>query len=221
MYTYLLIYGILIIKVILAIVAVVFFMHFFSSTGNLKQMTPLSVIINFLLSAILSGFILDDNVNLLEFMVVVLIYGAIISTLNKLAFYTNFGRRFFVGIPKIIIRNGELDTKKMQKLKISARDLAVAIRKQKIHSIQDIETAQIEPTGELTVVKKGAEKYSIVLIDNGIIDELALKKINHTKKWLYDKIRQKKIKNIDNIFIAQWHQGKLYIVKKGEKSIKR
>jgi len=221
MYTYLLIYGILIIKVILAIVAVVFFMHFFSSTGNLKQMTPLSVIINFLLSAILSGFILDDNVNLLEFMVVVLIYGAIISTLNKLAFYTNFGRRFFVGIPKIIIRNGELDTKKMQKLKISARDLVVAMRKHKIRSLDDIEMAQIEPTGELTIVKKGAEKYSIVLIDNGIIDKMALKKINRTEKWLRQKLREKKITTTDNIFVAQWHQGKLYIVKKGEKSIKR
>jgi len=52
--------------------------------------------------------------------------------------------------------------------------------------------AQIEPTGELTIVKKGAEKYSIVLIDNGIIDRIALKKINRTEKWLRQKLREKR-----------------------------
>ncbi len=216
MYEYLIIYGLMIVKLVLAIVSVVIFMHFFSSSGNLKQSTPLSVIINFLLSAILSGFILNDRINILEFTIVVLIYGGIISALNRLAFYTNFGRRMFVGIPKVLVQNGQLNTKRMQKLKISARDLVVAMRKHKIRSLDDIEMAQIEPTGELTIVKKGAEKYSIVLIDNGIIDHIALKKINRTEKWLRQKLREKKITTTDNIFVAQWHHGKLYIVKKNK-----
>lgn len=79
MYEYLISYGLMIVKLVLAIVSVVIFMHFFSSSGNLKQSTPLSFIINFLLSAILSGFILNDRINILEFTIVVLIYGGIID----------------------------------------------------------------------------------------------------------------------------------------------
>lgn len=204
----------MIIKLIMAIAAAVIFMHLFGSSGSLKQMTPLAVIINFLLSAILSEFILNKGINIPEFILVVLIYGALISILNRLTFYTNFGRSIFIGNPQVIIKDGQLDTEKMQKLKISARDLAVAMRQHKIHSIKEVEMAQIEPNGEMTIVKKGAKSYSVVLVDNGIIDESALQKINRSEKWLKHELREKKIRNIDDIFIAQWYRGKLYVVKK-------
>ena len=168
MHAYVIVYSSMIIKLIMAITAAVIFMHLFGSSGNLKQMTPLSVIINFLLSAILSGFILNKETTILDFTVIVLIYGALITVLNMLSFYTNIGRKIFVGSPQIIIQDGKLDTEKMQKLEISARDLAVAMRQQKIRSLSEVEMAQIEPNGDLTIVKKGAKSYSIVLIDNGI-----------------------------------------------------
>lgn len=213
-YTYLLVYGVMIIKLIMAIVAAVIFMHIFGSTSNLKQMTPLSVIINFLLSAILSGFILNKSINILDFIVVVLIYGALITLLNLWSFYTNLGRRIFVGTPQVIIQDGQLDTEKMQKLKMSARDLASVLRQHKIHSLSEVEMAQIEPSGEMTIVKKGDKSYSIVLVDNGIIDTSALQKIHRSERWLRRELRAKKIRNIDDIFIAQWYRGKLYVVKK-------
>lgn len=214
MQTYIIVYGIMMLKLVIAIIAAVIFMHLFGSSGNLKQMTPLSVIINFLLSAILSSFILNKNIDMLEFLIVVLMYGLLISLLNRLSFYTNIGRRIFIGAPQVIIQNGQLNTEKMQKLKISARDLASAMRQQKIHSIKDVEMAQIEPNGDLTVVKKGAQKYFTVLVDNGIIDESALEKIHRNNKWLRHELRVKKIKDVDDIFLAQWYRGKLYIVKK-------
>ena len=206
----------MILKLIIAITAAVVFMHLFGSSGNLKQMTPLSVIINFLLSAILSAFILNKGVDILEFIIIVLIYGALISILDRLAFSTNFGRRIFVGSPQVIIQNGQLDTEKMEKLKISARDLAVAMRQNKIHSLNEIEMAQIEPSGDFTIVKKGAKQYSFVLIDNGMIDKSALQKIHRNEKWLRHELRMKKIRDINDIFIAQWYNRKLYIVKKNQ-----
>lgn len=206
----------MVIKLIMAIVAAVGFMHLFASNDNLKQMTPLSVIINFILSAILSQFILNKGINILDFIVVIVIYGAIISLLNWLSFYTNFGRDIFVGKSQVIIQSGQLNTEKMQKLKISARDLAVAMRQHNIHSLNEIEMAQIEPNGDLTIVKKGDKNYSVVLVDNGIIDENALKRINKSDKWLRHELRAKNIKDINDVFIAQWYNKKLYVVKKNE-----
>lgn len=208
------IYGIMVIKLVMAIIAAVVFMRLFTPSGTLKNMTPLAVIINFLLSAILSEFILNKGVNISEFIIVILIYGVLISILNRFAFYTDVGHKIFIGDPMVIIQNGQIDVNKMQKLKISARDLAVAMRQHKIHSLRDIEMAQIEPNGELTIVKRGEKKYSVVVIDNGDIDESALEKINRSEKWLRAQLRKKRIRDIENIFIAQWHNGKLKIVKK-------
>lgn len=216
MHAFVITYSIMAIKLIMAIIAAVVFMHLFSASASLKQMTPLSVIINFLLSAILSTFIINKGIDILDFTFVLLIYGAIVSALNWLSFYTDFGRHIFIGVPQVIIQDGKLDTEKMQKLKISARDLAIGMRQHNIHSLNEIEMAQIEPNGDLTIVKKGEKEYSFILIDNGIIDDLALQKIHRTEKWLRRKLREQHIRDIDDIFIAQWYNKKLYVVKKDQ-----
>lgn len=198
----------------MAIFVAVIYLRFFNAAGSLKQMTPLDIIVNFLLSAILSDFILDKHISVLDFVVVVLIYGALLYILNKLTFNTNVGRQIFIGSPRIIIQNGKIDEEMMSRLHISAHDLALAMRVQGVRSIKDIEMAQIEPNGDFTIVKKGAKKYSVVLIDNGDIDKDALARIHRSNNWLKKELKKQKIHDIDEILIAQWHNNRLQIVKK-------
>lgn len=202
----------------MAIGIAVVYLRFFNTAAGLKQMTPLDIIVNFLLSAILSDFILDKHISIMDFVVVVLIYGALLYALNKLTFNTNLGRRIFIGSPRVIIQNGEIDSNMMEKMKISAHDLALALRRQQIKSIRDVEMAQIEPNGDLTIVRHGAKKYSVVIIDNGDIDDAALAKINRSEAWLLRELKKKKIRDIDEIMIAQWNNGRLQIVKKKDES---
>lgn len=212
----LLTYGLITVKLIMAITVAVLYLRFFNPAGGLRQMTPLEIIINFLLSAILSDFILDRHIGILDFVVIVVIYGALLYVLNKLALHTNIGRRLFIGVPHVVIQNGELDSDIMSRMHISAHDVALALRRQQIKSLRDVEMAQIEPNGDFTIVKKGAKKYSVVIIDNGDIDDDALAKIHRSEQWLRRELRKKKIKDIDEILVAQWHNNRLHIVKKKE-----
>lgn len=214
MYNFFLNYGLITIKLVMAIGAAVVFIRMFNTGGTLKQATTLDLIINILLSAILSDFILDDRITMLDFAVIVAIYGVILFALNKITVSTNLGRRIFIGDPRVIIQNGEFNVDMMSKLNISAHDLAVAMRRQQIKSLKDVEMAQIEPNGDLTIVKKGAKKYSVVIIDNGNVDTNALAKINRSPQWLKRELRKKHIHDIDDIFVAQWHNGRLQIIKK-------
>lgn len=198
----------------MAIVAAVVFLRLFNGAVQLKQATTLDLIVNILFSAILSEFILDNRITMLDFLVIVLIYGAMLYVLNKLTFNTNLGRRIFIGNPRVIVQNGEFDADMMARLNISAHDLAVAMRRQQIKSLKDVEMAQIEPNGDLTIVKKGAKKYSVIIIDNGNIDKEALTKINRSEKWLLAQLRKKKIRDIDDIFVAQWNNNRLQIIKR-------
>lgn len=207
-------YGLITVKLIMAIGVAVVYLRFFNTTAGLKQMTPLDIIVNFLLSAILSDFILDRHIGILDFVVVVIIYGFLLYVLNRLTFNTDLGRRIFIGSPRVIIQHGRIDEEAMARLHISAHDLALALRRQQIKSIKDVEMAQIEPNGDFTIVRKGAKKYSVVIIDNGDIDREALAKIHRSPAWLKKELRKKKIRDIDEILIAQWHNGRLQIVKK-------
>jgi len=216
MYDFLFYYGLITVKLVMAIGVAVIYMKFFNAAAQLKQMTPLDIIVNFLLSAILSDFILDRHIGILDFVVVVLIYGGLMYVLNKLTFNTNVGRRIFIGVPRTIIHNGEIDGEMMEKLHISAHDLSLAMRRQGVKSIKDVETAQIEANGDFTIVKKGGKKYSVIIIDNGDIDKDALAKIHRSQGWLRRELKKKKIRDIDEILVAQWHNNRLQIIKKRE-----
>lgn len=207
-------YGLVTFKLIMAIGVAVIYLRFFNATGQLKQMTPLDVIVNFLLSAILSNFILNDKITLTDFAVIVVIYGILLYTLNWLTFRTNLGRRIFVGTPRVIIQNGEFDAKMMKKMRINARDVASAMRAQNIAAVKDVKTAQIEPNGTLTVIKRGQHQYPVIVIDNGIIVPDGLKKINRTEKWLMSQLKKRKIKAPADVFIAQWSSSRLNIIRK-------
>lgn len=214
MLNFLFLYGLVTIKLILAIGVVAVFLKFFNATSQLKQMTPLDIILNFLLGAILSDMILDDKITILDFLIIVLIYGTLLYILNRLTFRTNIGRRIFVGTPRVIIRNGEFDAAMMKKMRINARDVAAAMRHQNIHSLRDVKMAQIEPNGTLTITKHRAHEYPIILIDNGMIVTENLAKIGRTEKWLIKKLRDKRIKDPDDVFIAQYDRGRVQIIKK-------
>lgn len=209
-------YGLITVKLIMAISVVVIYLRFFNTAAGLKQMTPLDIVVNFLLSAILSDFILNRHIDILDFVIVVIIYGFLLYLLNKITFNTNLGRQIFIGVPRPIIQDGQIDDDAMARLHISAHDLALALRLRGIRSVRDVQMAQIEPNGELTIVKKGAKKYPIVIIDNGNVDDYGLARIKRSMPWLKRELKKRKIKNIDDILIAQWYNNRLQIIKKAD-----
>ena len=207
-------YWLVAVKLALALATAVVFLKLFNMNSQLKQLTPISVVLNFLLSAILSSFILDDEFSITAFFVIMIIYGALLAVVNWLSFNTSFGRRMFVGTPRVIVQNGEFRADVMRKMRLNVRDVATAMRAQDVHSLRDIRFAQVEANGDLTIVKKGDENYSVVLIDNGVVDTAALEKIGKTELWLMAQLHAKKIRDPENVFIAQYHHGKISVIKK-------
>ncbi len=200
------------VKLVIALGAALIVLKFFSMKNQLKQMTPLDVVLNFVLSAIISSFILNDNFTILEFLGIMVIYGAMMYLIGWFTFSSKIGRRIFVGNPRVIIRDGKCDIDMMKKLKISASDVAAVLRKQHIRSISDVNMAQIEPSGDLTVVRRGHENYSLVLIDNGRVMDAALARLKKTPTWLKKQLRTHGIHDAADVFIAQWTPRGLDIV---------
>ena len=207
-------YGTTAIELLSAFIVVLIFIKLFGMTYQLKQMTALDLIINFILGAILGGFITNDRLTTFNFFVIMSIYIAIVWVINIVTRKTDWGRRILIGSPKVIIEDGRVDERMINRLNLTAHEVASALRHHKIHSLNEVKMAQIEPGGDLTIVKKGDQNYSIILIDNGIVDEYALKEIKKNEKWLTQQLKAKKIKDTGDVFIAQWHRGRLHVIKK-------
>jgi uncharacterized membrane protein YcaP (DUF421 family) len=207
-------YGMIAVRLISAFAVVLIFLKVIGMKQQLKQITSLDLILNFMLGAILSGFILNENLSPAEFFAVMFIYIVLVYCVNLVTRKTTWGRRLFVGTPKVIIENGRIDEEMIDKINLSIHDLAAALRAQRVHSLGEVKMAQIEPSGDLTIVRRGGRNYPLVLIDNGVLDMDALAGIHKDQKWIIKKLAEKKIKNIGDVFFAYWYKNRLDVIRK-------
>ena len=84
---------------------------FFQISGNKRQfsqMTTFDLISNFILSAILSGYIISGKAGWKGFSVVIAVYFSINYLINLIG-HTNWGRRLIIGTPTILIDKGKIN----------------------------------------------------------------------------------------------------------------
>lgn len=72
-----------------------------------------------------------------------------ILVLEYLQLKFNGFEKFLTGKSKIVINNGQLDTKQLKKLRLTADQLEMRLRNAGISTIKDVKTATIEPNGQL------------------------------------------------------------------------
>lgn len=65
--------------------------------------------------------------------------------------------RLIDGPPRVVIRDGRIDDAVCRSERLSAQDIASALRKEGITSLSDVACATVEPTGRITVIGKHAE----------------------------------------------------------------
>jgi len=72
-----------------------------------------------------------------------------ILVLEYLQLKFNGFEKFLTGKSKIVINNGQLDTKQLKKLRLTADQLEMRLQNAGISTIKDVKTATIEPNGQL------------------------------------------------------------------------
>ena len=91
-------------------------------------------------------------------------------------------------------------------------DFAEELRSRGIFSIEDVEFAQYESNGSLTVIKKGDGSLSYVLVSKGQIVQEQLEASGQSEEWLTKELEQQGI-NLEDIFFAELEgREKIYIV---------
>lgn len=141
-------------------------------------------------------------------------------------------RRFISGNPSILIKDGKINQKELQKLRMNLDDLTEELREQGYFQISDVDYAVMENDGKVNVLPKSKfkpltqediglnlpqEKASFILIENGEIDEAELKRAGKNKHWLNKEIKKQGKGSINNIFLAELTQDGLHLEAKETK----
>ncbi|MFU9137662.1 DUF421 domain-containing protein [Erwinia tasmaniensis] len=205
-------YGFILLKFFIGFAIVITHLNFSGKT-QLSQMTPVDFIGNFVLGGIIGGVIYSDSIPLYQYVVLLLIGVAFITSLNAISKHFSLFRSITIGDPIPIIKNGQflMDNILARRNKIDILSVASQIHTQGILSFQEVRYAQIEPGGQVTVIAEGSLMPSAIVMKNGKARPGDLALIDKDEAWLLKEVERCQLKRED-IFLTEFWEGKLMFI---------
>ena len=184
-----------------------------------KQVSQLSLF-DYVIGISIGNFAAEMTVNLdsniLHGTIAVIIFGLIAYIISIGTMKSILLRRFFSGVPTLIIEDGKFLKEDLKKVKFDINDFLEQAREQGYFDISEIAYAVMESSGKISIMPKSEysavinkdmkikkEKASIpasIIIDGNIMEE-NLKKYGKTRKWLEQQLKNKH-KTVESIFLA-------------------
>ncbi|MDD2435499.1 MAG: DUF421 domain-containing protein [Bacilli bacterium] len=184
-----------------------------------KQISELSLF-DYVIGISIGNFAAEMTINIesqyINGVVALLLFGLMSYLISFLTIKSIMLRRFFMGVPTIVIEEGKIMTNNLKKIKFDINDLLEVARLSGYFNISDIEYAVMETSGEISFLPKGKklpvtiedmklkEKKqglcSNVIIDGKIMTE-NLKNINKDEKWLSRELKLKGYK-LENVILG-------------------
>lgn len=227
-----------IIKVILRALASLITLFLVTKMIGKKQVSELSLF-DYVIGISIGNFAAEMTINIdspfLHGTIAVIVFGLVAYIISILTMKSIVLRRYFMGIPTVIIDNGFLLEESLKKIKYDINDLLEQCREQGYFDLSEIAYAIMEADGKLSILPK--EEYSPVIakdmkikkekaslcaniIIDGKIMHQNLKNMNKDESWLTKELKIKN-KDIKNILLATLDNNeKINIYEKSKIKIK-
>ena len=202
------------IKLTIGFIALVVFMNL----NGRSQLAPTSTedqIGNYVLGGIIGGVIYNPSITIVQFLIVLLIWGLLMTTIDFLKNSNKNVKKMIDGQIVYLIKGGKMLTENFAQATLSIPDFYTKLRTKGIFQISDIEDAFMESNGQLIVIQKNDDRFSNLLISEGKIIEDNLEHIGKNDEWLKEELAKFNVLDINDIFLVEYsNDDKLFIVKK-------
>ena len=121
-------------------------------------------------------------------------------------------KKVFDGEMVFLVKDGEIMKENFAKVNLSLVDFYTKMRMKGVVRVKDIDKAFVESNGQITILQKNDKNLAIPLIAEGKILETGLEHIEKDTEWLMERLKEKKIENIEDVFLAEWSGDKLFVV---------
>lgn len=186
----------LILKIIIGFFYAILIMKL-SGKANLAPVSSYDQINNYILGGIVGGILFNRNISYYEMFYVLTIWGVISIGINYLRKKSIYFKRLIDGENIIVINNGEIIRKGIEKAKVTVSDVYLKLRLQGIYDIQNVDLARIEQNGQLIVLTK-SEEIPKILVSDKVIDYRELSEYQKDEEWLNDFLAENKL-SLDDI----------------------
>ena len=196
---------------------------------QVSQMNIFDYTIGITIGSIAADISLDLDKNLTSGIVCLVLYGLFSILIAFLTLKNISIRRFFNGVPTILINNGKIIEKNLFRERIDINDLQEEARQNSYFDLSKIKYAILETSGKISFLPYS--KYDLItkedmkikvkdeeLLSNIIIDtkllENNLKYYNKDKEWLDKELNRQGYKDYKNILLATIDKNNKVIIYK-------
>ena len=189
------------IKLALGLISLIIVINI-TGKGNLAPSSAIDAVQNYVLGGIIGGVIYNSSIGILQYLIILLIWICLVLSMRWLKTNSSFFKVAIDGKPVVLISRGKL-----------AHEVMFKLRSNGIYSIKTVKQAVLEQNGQLIIVQSGEENPRFPLITDGTIQLQALDSIDKTEDWLMEKLKEQDVENISDVFLAEYENGNLNLVK--------
>lgn len=200
------------IKLALGLISLIIVINI-TGKGNLAPSSAIDAVQNYVLGGIIGGVIYNNNISILQYLVILMIWICLVLSMRWLKTNSSFFKVAIDGKPVVLISRGKLDTEACRTAGLTAHEVMFKLRSNGIYSIKTVKQAVLEQNGQLIIVQAGEENPRFPLITDGTIQLQALDSIDKTEEWLMKKLKEQDVENISDVFLAEYENGNLNLVK--------
>lgn len=183
---------------------------------QIGELQPSELVLAIMISDVASVPMQSVTTPLVSGIIPVLTLMFIEVSLSFIAQKSNKLRKVITGAPSLIIAEGRLQVKEMEKLRFNIDDLIEQLRNNGYFDVGEIAFAVLETNGHLSImpkedfrpvtlrdINKNLDKaeFTFNIIKDGVLDKDALKKLGRDENWLHDELRKNKISGIKKVFL--------------------
>lgn len=201
-------------------VLVLIILFFITKMMGKKQISELNFfdyVVGITIGSIAADISLDIEKNMIAGIAALFIYGFISYIISFVSIKSILARRFFIGVPTVLVENGKIIESGLKKSKIDVNDLLMEARENGYFNLDEIDYALMEVNGNISFLPKEKEKpvtkkdmkikcSNEGLTVNAIIDGMYMVNnmtaINKDKEWLDHELKVNGYDNYDNILLA-------------------
>lgn len=184
---------------------------------ELGQLQPFEFVIILIISEMASLAMQSNNVPILTSIVPIIVLVLLQISLSLLNLKSETLRKIVCGKPTILMSHGQLDQVQIRKLRLNLNDLIELCRAQGYFDLSALHTVVMETSGQLSIFPRTGnrpvevgdlgldldqELVPELFVLDGKINYTALKSNGKNAAWLENQLKQAKIHDASELFVA-------------------
>lgn len=173
--------------------------------------TPIDTIGNFVIGGLLGGVLYSTQISLFYFIVYLVFTLCMIQLLNVATTKIRFLHMAVREQRVPVITDGDIKSFQQSDVVLDPMHLIADLRAQGIYDLEEIEFAQIEPNGALSVIRKGDGAPNFALIVKGKLVTRDIADAHKTEDWVYLQLRAVGVE-LEDVFLMEFKNGNRLLI---------